>query len=336
MVANQFSLTIKTFRSDGGGEFTSDEFKPYLLNHGITHHISCPHTPQQNGVVERKHRHIIETAIMLLSQASLPSSFWTFAVQTALTLINFHPTLVLNWKSPWFRLYSTLPNLTQLKVFGCACYPHLRPYTAHKLEPRTRECIFICYPTHSKGYLCLDPQSKHVYTSRHVVFNEAKFPGLPSTQSVSSFPHTSIPTWLSNQLYFHSTNQPSLLGSYPSSTLPSLSPTSQPTLVSSSQPMPLSTSNTSSSPHNPISHSSPTSVSDPPLPINPPMTLPIPSLNSHPMQTRSKNGITKPKSKLCYKATIDYSYTKPPSYKIASQYPKWCEAMDAEFQALQR
>ena len=54
------------------------------------------------------------------------------------------------------------------------------------------------------------------------------------------------------------------------------------------------------------------------------------------MQTRSKSGITKPKSKLCYKVTMDYTYTEPPSYKIASQYPKWCEAMDVEFLALQR
>ena len=80
MVANQFSLKIKTFRFDDGGEFTSNEFKTYLYNHGIAHHTSRPYTPQQNGVVERKHKHIIKTTIALLSQASLSYSFWTFAV----------------------------------------------------------------------------------------------------------------------------------------------------------------------------------------------------------------------------------------------------------------
>ena len=54
------------------------------------------------------------------------------------------------------------------------------------------------------------------------------------------------------------------------------------------------------------------------------------------MQTKSKSGISKPKFKLCYKVVMDYTFTKPPSYKIASQYPKWYKAMDAEFQALQR
>ena len=54
------------------------------------------------------------------------------------------------------------------------------------------------------------------------------------------------------------------------------------------------------------------------------------------MQTKSKSGISKPKSKLCYKVAMDYTFNEPPSYRIASQYPKWCEAMDAEFLALQR
>ena len=56
--------------------------------------------------------------------------------------------------------------------------------------------------------------------------------------------------------------------------------------------------------------------------------------NLYPMQTRSKNGITKPNTKLCYKTILDYTYTEPLSFNIASKYPKWCEAMDVEFQAL--
>jgi len=75
MIKNQFSSKIKIFRSDGGGEFTSNDFKTYLSQHGITHHLSRPHTPKQNGVVKRKHRHIIETIVTLLSQASMPYSY---------------------------------------------------------------------------------------------------------------------------------------------------------------------------------------------------------------------------------------------------------------------
>ena len=79
LIKTQFSATIKCFRLDGGGEFTSNEFKSYLSHHGISCHLSCPYTPQQNGVVERKHRHVVETTVTMLSQASMPSSYWSFA-----------------------------------------------------------------------------------------------------------------------------------------------------------------------------------------------------------------------------------------------------------------
>ena len=45
------------------------------------------------------------------------------------------------------------------------------------------------------------------------------------------------------------------------------------------------------------------------------------------MKTRSKSGISKPNPKLCYEAIMDYTFTEPPSFKVASQYPNWCEAM---------
>lgn len=73
------------------------------------------------------------------------------------------------------KLYYHTPNLSQLKIFGCACYPYLRPYTSNKLDPRTTECIFLCYFTHSKCYLCFDLLSQKLYTSRLVLFNESKF-----------------------------------------------------------------------------------------------------------------------------------------------------------------
>lgn len=116
-------------------------------------------------------------------------------------------------------LYCSNPDLSQLKVFGCACYPYLRPYNSHKLEPRTRECVFFGYSTVSKGYLCLDLSPNQVYTSRHVLFTESKLPYTlhTPTKSISSkFTYTSTnATWFSNLLYLHSTNHPSVLGPFP-------------------------------------------------------------------------------------------------------------------------
>ena len=188
----------------------------------------------------------------MLSQASLPSSYWSFAAQTAVSLINILPTSVLHWVSPWTKLFSTIPDLTQLKVFGCACYPNLRPYNTHKLEPKTRECVFIGYPSNSKGYLCLDHHTNRVYISRHVYFNETKFPFSTPINPVltSSFSPANIPSWFSNQLYLHSTNQPSLLGAYSSSSpiTPSYHSTTLDSQVISPSTLPIPETSTPSQP----------------------------------------------------------------------------------------
>jgi transposase InsO family protein len=62
MVHTQFSATIKIFRSDSGGEFLSDTFRQILTIEGILAQLSCPGAHAQNGAVERKHHHIIESA----------------------------------------------------------------------------------------------------------------------------------------------------------------------------------------------------------------------------------------------------------------------------------
>ena len=74
IVENQLDFKIKVLRTDNGGEFTSNAFKNFCSTHGLTHQFSCPHTPQQNGVVERKHRHIVECALTMLSHSQLPPS----------------------------------------------------------------------------------------------------------------------------------------------------------------------------------------------------------------------------------------------------------------------
>jgi hypothetical protein len=104
LAENLLSKKIKIFQSDGGGEFTSNQFKQFLTSHGIVHRISCPHTPQQNGLAERKHRHIVETGLTLLAQSKLPLPCWVDAFNTTMYLINRLPTSVLQYQSPYFKL----------------------------------------------------------------------------------------------------------------------------------------------------------------------------------------------------------------------------------------
>ena len=74
LVERQINTSIKHLQSDNGGEFLA--FKSYLQSQGISHQFSCPHTPEQNGRVERKIRHLVETGLALSAQASLPLKYW--------------------------------------------------------------------------------------------------------------------------------------------------------------------------------------------------------------------------------------------------------------------
>jgi transposase InsO family protein len=123
LAEKQFSTVIKQFQSDNGGEYTSNQFKDFLSNHGILHRLTCPHTSQQNGVAERKHRHIVELGLTLLAQSGLSSKYWVESFLTAIFLINRLLTLVLHNESPFSKLFSKISDYTFLRSFGCLCYP---------------------------------------------------------------------------------------------------------------------------------------------------------------------------------------------------------------------
>lgn len=83
MVENQFNRKLKIFRSDGGGEFTSNELKQFFKAKGIIHQFSVPYTPQQNGIAERRNRYLMEMTRCNLLESNLPNKFWAEAMNAA-------------------------------------------------------------------------------------------------------------------------------------------------------------------------------------------------------------------------------------------------------------
>ena len=157
-----------------GGEY--QKLNSFFHKVGISHHVSCPHTHQQNGSAERKHRHIVEVGLSLLAQASMRLKFWDEAFLTATYLINRTPSCVINFSTPLNQLFNENPSYSSLRVFGCACWPNLRPYNKHKLQFRSKECAFLGYSDMHKGYKYLDIATSRVYISCDVVFDENVFP----------------------------------------------------------------------------------------------------------------------------------------------------------------
>ncbi|RVW13483.1 Retrovirus-related Pol polyprotein from transposon TNT 1-94 [Vitis vinifera] len=306
LVENQFQTTIKCLQTDHGGEFIA--LTKFLSLHGILHRFSCPYTPEQNGRVERKMRHVVETGLTLLYTATLPSKFWPYAFTTAVTLINCMPSPLLNYSSPFSLLYKHPPDYFHFKVFGCLCYPHLKHLNSNKFQPRSTPCIFLGYAPSHKGYLCLNPTTNRVYISRHVVFAETTFPfqalSLPSQQSYHIPVTPTFPLPPSPILFPPTTSSPLATPSELAPTSPPASSLSLPPLIQ--VPFVDEAAETPT-----------TSLQD--------STAPIPG---HPMITRSKSGICKKKTYLT-SLTIE-----PRTVKQALQDPNWKIAMEQEYQAL--
>ncbi|CAN0840831.1 Retrovirus-related Pol polyprotein from transposon TNT 1-94 [Linum grandiflorum] len=172
MVRTQFGKTVKIIRLDSGGEFNSTSLLDFYKKNGILSQQSCPGVSQQNGIVERKHRHVLDLTRALLVHSKVPPGFWVEVVHSVIYLINRQVTHVLNGISPFYALFGKQPDYSWLKVFGCTCYVFLPTKERHKLDPKVAKCVFVGYSDRHKGYLCYDIISRRLRISCHVVFLE--------------------------------------------------------------------------------------------------------------------------------------------------------------------
>ena len=172
MIEQETGSSIKTFRSDRGGEFNSQEFQEFCSESGIKRHLTAPYSPQQNGVVERRNRTLLEMTRSILKHMEVPNWLWGEAVRHSTYLINRIATRTLVLKTPYESFKKKRPNIEHLRVFGCVGYvkitrPHLR-----KLDDRSRAIVHLGTEPGSKAYRLLDPATRKIVVSRDVVFDE--------------------------------------------------------------------------------------------------------------------------------------------------------------------
>ncbi|GKD48784.1 retrovirus-related pol polyprotein from transposon TNT 1-94, partial [Tanacetum coccineum] len=139
-VSTQFERKIKIVRSDNALEFVKGQCGPYLASQGIVHQTSCVDRPQQNGRVERKHRHVLDTASALRFYSKLPLKFWGDCVTTASFLINRLPSSVIGNVTP-YEILLKKPDYTSLRVFGCLAMVRNPSRTADKFDPRGKDPV---------------------------------------------------------------------------------------------------------------------------------------------------------------------------------------------------
>ncbi len=172
-IKNHFNARVQFIRTDNGGEYINNEFSSFLSSEGILHQTSCPDTPPQNGVAERKNRHLLETARSLMYAMNVPKFLWSEAVMTATYLINRTPSRILGMQTPCEMIFGKNEFVVPPKVFGCTCFVRDHRPSVGKLDPRAVKCIFIGYPSGQKGYKCWSPSERRTFVSMDVTFRES-------------------------------------------------------------------------------------------------------------------------------------------------------------------
>ncbi|GAA0138428.1 transmembrane signal receptor [Lithospermum erythrorhizon] len=315
-VYTQFQACVKIIRTDNVLEFLSKDAKDFYTSQGIQHQTTCAYTPHQNGVVERKHKHILETARSLLFQSNLPISFWGDCILTPTYLINRFPLPSLNHKTPFQMLFNKVSQYEHLRSFGCLCYASTTKPGRSKFDMRAFPCVFIGYPFGKKAYKLFDLQKQSVVYLRDVKFFEKCFPYhnhvLPSAMPLPTVPYD-YPIFI-----------------YYPQIIPSTIPPSNSDLLS------LNLSNFESSSAD-ILPSPCVSSTDTVAPSSP-SSVPCVSHPTFELDILPRSSLTPAATDVIFSHHLFVgsvlSLSEPSTYSQAIQDPQWISAMNTEIQAL--
>ena len=184
-VRTQFNTSIRILRSDNAKEYLSGPFSSFMPSHGILYQSFCAYTSQQNGVVECKNRHLVETTCTFLLHQKVPQRFLGDAILAACFLINHMPSSVLHDHIPHSILFPNQPPLClPLRVFGWVCFVHIITLVQDKLLAKATKCVFLGYSQLQRGYRCYS-----LDTYRYFIFVDVTF-----FENSSMFPFTHSPS----------------------------------------------------------------------------------------------------------------------------------------------
>jgi transposase InsO family protein len=177
---NEFEVKVKKIRSDNGSEFKNLQVEEYHEEEGIKHELSAPYTPQQNGVVERKNRTLIDMTRTMLGEYKTSEGFWSEAINIACHAINRLYLHRLLKKMSYELLTGNKPNVSYFCVFGSKCYILVEKGRHSKFAPNAVEGFLLGYDSNTKAYRVFNKSLGLVEVTSDVVFDETN--GSPREQ----------------------------------------------------------------------------------------------------------------------------------------------------------
>ena len=162
---------VITIRSDRGGEYIDGELKKDLRELHITHELTVPGTPQQNGDAERLNRVLLERTRAVLAESGLSQNLWAEALVTVNYARNRTPVSA-HGRTPWEMFTGQVPTVSHMRVFGSTAYIHVPKEKRNKLDPVSAKGVFLGYEPQTKGYRVLRERDGVIVVTRDVTFDE--------------------------------------------------------------------------------------------------------------------------------------------------------------------
>nr|GEU31183.1 hypothetical protein [Tanacetum cinerariifolium] len=172
MIQVWLKVPVCRIQTDNETEFINQTLREYYEEVDISHKTSVARSPQQNGVVERCNRTLIEAARTMLIYAQASLFLWAEAVATACNTQNRSIIRLRHGKTPYELLHNKQPDLSFLYVFGALCYPTNDSGNLWKLQPKADIGIFIGYAPTKKAFWIYNRRTRRIVETIHVDFDE--------------------------------------------------------------------------------------------------------------------------------------------------------------------
>nr|GFA40051.1 hypothetical protein [Tanacetum cinerariifolium] len=197
LVQRGLQAQVRVVRTDKGTKFLNQTLHAYFAAEGIQHQTSVARTPEQNGVVERQNRTLVETTRTMISATKVPLFFWAEAIVTACFTQNRSLVIPRHEKTPYHIINDRKPSVKFFHIFGSVCYIVRDGENLEKMKEKGDECIFVGYSNQSRAYRVFNKRTRVIMESIHVNFEE--LPQMASANN-SSNPAPTCQTMASVQI----------------------------------------------------------------------------------------------------------------------------------------
>ena len=175
----KYSKKVVNIRSDNGTEFKNHVLESFCNEKGISQNFSSPTTPEQNGVVERKNKTLIDAARTMLNGSPLSTTYWAEGVNTACHSQNKSIYVKRHKKIAYEILKKKKPDVSYFHVFGCPIYVLKDSSQLGNFDAKADGGYFVGYGLDKKAFRVYNLRTHKVHESMHVTFDE-------STSTISS------------------------------------------------------------------------------------------------------------------------------------------------------